>query len=359
MKGVDFPVFKTRIDGVSRKFGLNDPEERKEYFGAKAGKEVEALKKYLSQNKTFVAYLLGKKNSGKGTYSKMFMEVVDSEHVSHLSVGDIVRDVHKSLETEDGKTALLNFLGENYRGYHSPEETIDLILGRSQSTLIPSELILALIKFEISKRPRQAIFIDGFPRAFDQIGYTLFLKELIGYRDDPDFFVFIDVAESVIDERIKYRVICPNCNTPRNLRLLTTKNVGFDKERREFYLMCDNSTCNKQRMIPKEGDELGISPIRGRLEVEEKIFKQLLNLKGVSKIYLRNSVPADRAGEYVDDYEITPGYYYDLDKDTDLVRTIEKPWTINDDNNVPSYSLLPAAVELALIKQTAEALNLS
>ena len=153
---------------------------------------------------------------------------------------------------------------ENYRGYHSPEETIDVILGRSQSTLITSELVLALIKFELSKRPRQALFIDGFPRAFDQISYSLFLKEIIGYREDPDFFVFLDVPTNIIDERIKTRVVCPIGKTPRNLRLLATKAVGYDEKGKKFYLKCDNAACKGARMVAKEGDEFGIEPIRER-----------------------------------------------------------------------------------------------
>jgi adenylate kinase family enzyme len=352
----EFPVFKTKVEGVTQKFDLNDPDSRKVYFQAKVGPEIEKLQKYL-KDKTFVGFLLGKKNSGKGTYSKLFMEAVDREHVGHLSVGDIVRDVHDSLENPETKQALIGFLKTNYRGFHTIEETIDLIEGRNQSSLISSELILTLIKYELSKRPRQAIFIDGFPRALDQVGYSLYLKEVLGYRDEPDFFVFINVPNSIIDERIKYRVICPICKTPRNLRLLATKEVGYDEQTKEFYLKCDTPTCRGQRMVPKEGDELGIEPIRERLEVDNQIFNQLLQLTGVPKIYLRNSVPVDVAAEFVDDYELTPGYSYELQPDG-TVKTIEQLWAVKDDQGVESYSLLPPAVVVGLIKQAAEVLEL-
>jgi len=353
----EFPVFKTKTPGVTEKFNLNDPDSRKLYFQAKVGPEIEKLQKYFLQDKTFVAFLLGKKNSGKGTYSKLFMEATDRDRVGHLSVGDLVRDVHASLEQPESRAALIEFLKNNYRGFHTVEETIDLIEGRNQSSLISSELILSLIKYELSKRPRQAIFIDGFPRALDQVGYSLYLKEVIGYRDDPDFFVFINVPNSIIDERIKYRVVCPICKTPRNLRLLATKEVGYDETTKEFYLKCDTPTCNGARMYPKEGDELGIEPIRERLEVDTQIFNQLLQLTGVPKVYLRNSVPVDQADEFVDDYELTPGYSYELNPDG-TVKTIEKPWTVKDDNGVESYSLLPPAVVVGLIKQTAQVLGL-
>jgi len=354
---MQFPVCKTKIEGEGRTFDLNDPMDRKAYFELKAGPELAKLRNYLKNN-SFVAYLLGKKNSGKGTYSKLFMEALGRENIGHLAVGDIVRDIHKNLETEEGKRNFLDFLNKNYRGFHSVEETVNLITGRSQSNLISSELIIALIKYEISKRPRQAIFIDGFPRAHDQINYSLYLKELIGYREDPDFFVFISLPDSIIDERIKFRVVCPVCQTPRNLKLLATKNVGYDKEAKGFYLMCDNPTCNKARMVSKEGDELGIEPIRARLEVDNQIFQKLLTLTGIPKVYLRNSIPKSIAKDFVDDYEITPQYNYEYDQVLGQVKTIESPWFVKDDEGVESISLLPPAVVVNFIKQTVQVLGL-
>ncbi|MCL5435748.1 MAG: nucleoside monophosphate kinase [Patescibacteria group bacterium] len=355
---MEFPIHKTKIAGVERKFNLSDPVERKEYFAAKAGPEIEKLKKYLG-TQTFIGYLLGKKNTGKGTYSKMFAEVVGEGHIGHVAVGDIVRDVHKSFEQKSGEhEKLLTFIKNNYRGFHSVEETVDLILGRSQSGLVSSELIVALVKYEISRRQKKAIFIDGFPRAHDQIGYSLYLKELIGYRDDPDFFVFISVPNSIIDERIKYRVVCPICRVPRNLKLLATKDVGWDEAKKEFYLMCDNPSCGSARMLPKEGDELGIEPIRKRLEIDQQIFDKLLQLTGVPKVYLRNAIPVALAKDSVDDYELTPAYSYELDKATGKVVTKEAPWVVKDDEGVDSYSLLPPAVVVSFLKQAVKVLGL-
>ena len=369
MHGVDFPVFVTKMPGVGEKFNLNDPAERRRYFDAKAGPEIKKIKEYLDSGRTFVGYLLGKKNSGKGTYSKLFMEAVDEPstgpgqgRVGHVAVGDIVRDVHAGLSDQAKKQELTEFLLKNYRGFHSVEEISELIESRSQSTLISTELILALLKYEISKRPRQAIFIDGFPRGFDQINYAIFLKDLLGFRDDPDFLVFINVPNTVIEERIKTRVICPICKTPRSLKLLATKDVGYDADKKEFYLMCDNPACGGARMVPKEGDELGIEPIRDRLETDEKIFRQLLGLTGIPKVRLRNSIPvAER--DKVDEYELTPMYAYELEPSgpdartgASKVRIIESPWVVNDDEGIPSHSLLPAAVVVGMIKQIAEVL---
>jgi len=357
MKEFDFPVFKTKIEGSSRKFNLEDPAERREYFTFKAGKEIEKLRDYLANGNTFVAILLGKKNSGKGTYSKLFMEAVGAEHVAHISVGDIVRAVHKDFSDEKKREELLDFLKKRYRGRISVEAAIDTLLGRDTKTLLPTEFILALVEREIDRLGRKAIFIDGFPRELDQISYALYFRSLMGYRDDPDFFVFIDVPEAVMDERMKYRVVCPKCQTPRNLRVLRTKEVGYDPVS-GFYLVCDNSACGGARLVSKEGDELGIETIRGRLEIDDKVMKNLLEMEGIPKIYLRNSVPVDRAPEFVDDYEITPAYHYERDEGIKSVKVIEEPWVVKDDRGIDSHSLLPQPVAVGLIKQIAAVLGL-
>ncbi len=355
MKDLEFPIFKTKVQGVTKEFNLNDLDERREYFLLKAGEEIAAIKKHLESGKAFVAYLLGKKNSGKGTYSKLFMEAVGNTHVGHIAVGDIVRDVHAGLSDPAKKNDLSKFLEKHYRGFHSLEEIDGLIEGRSQSTLVSTELIIALLKYEVSKRPRQALFIDGFPRGLDQVNYSIFLRELLGYHGEPDFFVFIDVPNTVIDERIKTRVVCPICKVPRNTKLAPTKEIGYDETKKVFYLRCDTPSCHGARMLPKEGDELGIEPIRARLEADEKIFRQLFTLTGVPKVFLRNSVPVDKAADFVDDYEITPVYGYERDEKTKKIKIIETPWIIDDDG-VPSYSLLPAPVALSLVKQVAKIL---
>ncbi len=358
MKDFAFPIFKTKVAGVTESFHLEDPASRRKYFDLKAGPEIERIRAYLKKN-TFVAFLLGKKNSGKGTYSKLFMEAVGKDHVAHISVGDVVRAVHEGLSDEAKKKELTAFLQKRYRGFITVEQALDVITGRDTTTLLPAEITLALVEREIDKLGRRAVFIDGFPRNLDQVSYSLFFRAIIGYRDDPDFFVFIDVPESVIDERMKYRVVCPTCHVPRNTKLLRTKDIGYDAMAREFYLLCDNPECAGIRMVAKEGDELGIEAIRDRIEVDTRVMSTLRTLEGVPKVYLRNAIPVNVAGEYVDDYEITPSYRYEWDGAAGKVRVIEEPWIVKDEAGVPSHSLLPGAVAISLVKQTAGVLDLS
>jgi len=349
---MNFPLSKTKMEGVENKFDLTNPEQRKKYFDLKVGKEIEKLRDYL-ENNSFIIHLLGKKNSGKGTYSKMFSEVVAPDKLAHISIGDVVRKVHEDIEDDNKKKELIDWLKKNYRGYISIEEAINSLLNRSTKTLMPTEFILALVQREISKMPKKSLFIDGFPRDLDQISYSLFFRNLIDYREDPDFFVLIDVPKNVINERIKWRRICPICHTSRNLKLLPTSKIGYEDG---FYLICDNPECRGEKMEAKEGDELGIGPIKERLEKDDNLIKKAFSLHGIPKILLRNSVPVEKANELLDDYEITPEYVFERKKDK--IKVIEKPWQVLDDEGVPSYSLMPPPVVVSMIRQIVDVLNL-
>lgn len=352
---MDFPLFKTKVEGLTEKFDLTSPAGRKKYFEAKAGEEIEKLKVYLDNN-TFIAYFMGKKSSGKGTYSKMIAEIIGADKIAHLSIGDTVRSIDEKLKDESSKKELIEFLKENYRGFLHLDDIIESLESRSTKKLLPTELILTLVKEEITKLGKKTLFIDGFPRDMDQISYSLFFRDLIDYRGDKDVFILIDVPKTVIDERIKWRRVCPKCQTSRNLKLLVTSKVEYDNG--DYYLVCDNPDCEGARMVQKEGDELGIEPIRERLEKDEKLVEQAMGLYGVPKVLLRNALPADKALDYVDDYEITPEYVFDYDKESGQVKVTEKHWEVKDDQGVDSYSLLPAPVVVSMIKQLVDVLDL-
>lgn len=352
----DFPLLlsKTKVAGLNKIFNLSDPKERREYFEKKAGKEIKKLKKYL-QNNTFIAYWLGKKNAGKGTYSKLMIELFGKDKIGHISIGDVVRAVHKDIADNNKKKELVAYLKKHYRGYISIDAAIDVLLGRDTKSLLPTEFILALVKREIDTMPRKTLFIDGFPRKLDQVSYALYFRDLINYREDSDIFVVIDIPESVIDERMKYRVVCPKCHTPRNLKLFTTQHVGYDNNTHKFYLLCDNPECNEIRMYAKEGDNLGIEAIRERLELDDQLMEKVFSLHGIPKVLIRNSIPVEIAGQLVDEYEITPEYVYELGRNN-KVKVGEKPWIIKDDDGHDAYSLLAPPVTVSLIKQLANIL---
>ena len=354
MKGLEFSVTGTKVKGLAKKFDLNSPEGRRKYFEAKAGDEVAKIKKYM-QRGTFVAYMIGKKNSGKGTYSQIFTEVFGADKISLISIGDLVRNTSANWDSF-AKTKKYIRLKKLYRGYISFDDAVNGLLGRTQGALLPTEFILALLKLEIEDHKGKTLFIDGLPRDLDQVSYSLYFRDLIGYRDDPDMFVLIDIPETVIDERIKYRVVCPNCKNTRNTKLLITSKHEYDPKNDKFYLLCDSPRCKGGfRMEPKEGDDQGIIPIRSRLDKDEEILRKAFALHGVQKVFLRNHVPLKDAKKYFDDYEITPEYSFRLSGKA--IEVVEKPWTVRDDNGEESVSLLSAPVALTMIKQIADILE--
>ena len=356
MRGLEFPIIGTKIPRLSKKFDLTSPKSRKEYFNVKAGEEIRTIRKYLGKS-NFMAFLIGKKNSGKGTYAKLFTEIFGEEKVIHLSVGDLVREYSTSWENFV-KSKSFAKLKNLYRGYVSFDEALERLLERTTKTLLPTEFVLALLKLRIGELKGKSIFVDGLPRELDQVSYSLFFRDLAGYTDAPDFFVLIDIPEAIIDERIKYRVVCPLCNTSRNKKLFPTSKVGYDSKKRDFYLLCDNPNCEGARMEKKEGDNLGLEPIRERLTKDEEILKSVFSLHGIGKILLRNHVGVSQASKYYDDYEITPEYNFEWNAKNKKVKVIEKPWKVIDDNGVESLSLLAPAVVVSMIKQLVEVLGL-
>lgn len=358
MKGLEFPIISTKVKGLKERFDLTSPAGRKEYFQAKAGDEIAHIKRFL-QNDSFMAFLLGRKISGKSTYVKLFMEIFGEDKIEFVSVGDVVREVHASWKTFEKKEDFEK-LKKLYRGYISFDNAVNALLCRNTTKLLPTEFIIALLKLKISKLDfrGKSIFIDGLPRETDQVSYSLYFRDLAGYTDAQDFFILIDIPESVIDERIKYRVVCPICQTSRNKKLLVTSKIEFDVKTNEFYLVCDNPTCKKAKMIKKEGDDKGIEPLRSRLIKDEEILKQVFNLYGIPKVLLRNHVSVKEAKRYFDDYEITPEYVLSWDKKAKKVKINQKPWTFKDDNGVESYSLLAAPVMIPMLRQMVEVLEI-
>lgn len=352
----EFPIYNTKVEGVSSAFDLNSINGRKEYFEVKAGIKIGKIKSYLKNN-TFIAFLLAKKSAGKGTYTKLMMEIFGEENIGHISVGDVIRSAYLEIQDALKREELKKYMEDNYRGYISVEDALKALAGKDQKTLLPTEFTLALVKREIKKSEPKVLFIDGFPRGSDQIPYTLFFKDLIDLRDDPDFFITIDTPESVIEARMKSRVICPKCKNPRNIRLLPTEFVGFSEEDNDFYLMCDDGVCEKERMVRKEGDSAGLESIRERLNRDGQLMDKIHSLHGISNIHLRSSLLQENALDYADEYELTKEYFYTKEEDG-LIKINTKFFSAKGDNEEKIFSLIAPAVVLQLIDQLYNKLEL-
>ena len=108
-------------------------------------------------------------------------------------------------------------------------------------------------------------------------------------------------------------------------------------------------------MVRKEGDEQGIAPIKARLDLDGKLMEMAKEIHGISKVFLRNAVPAKTSEKLFDDYEITPEFYYEKDSSGKII-TKTRPWVVKDDNGVDCVSLMAAPVAVSLIRQLAKIL---
>jgi hypothetical protein len=103
-------------------------------------------------------------------------------------------------------------------------------------------------------------------------------------------------------------------------------------------------------MIPKEGDDLGIEAIRGRLNEDGRVIDEIVRRDNVDKILLSASVPVSEK-DSVDDYEIHLIYDLKLDKRKKNVKIESKHWMFKDDNGNDSYTLFPPAVTTYMIRE--------
>ena len=326
--------------------------DRKEYFRLKASKEIASLQKFFKNN-TFISYVLAPNMAGKSTHINMLAEALgDTTPFQQVIVGDLVRNADEEFRAKGKKSNVYKYFQKYYRGYVSIDDLFQTLIDRKRSTLLPTELILNLIKMEIDRIGHKTIFIDGFPRNLDQISYSLFFKELINYRNDPDCFLSFYLPIGLIDARIKSRVVCPKCAKSRNTRFIPTEFVAFDPKTKETFLQCDNPECKRERMIVKEGDALGTQTIADRVVVDLELMEKVKTIHGIPQINVYNAVPVKDAPKYVEDYELTLDNTYTAQKDGTIKRTT-KPFIFTD-HGVDYHSLLPAQITLQLIKQLAE-----
>ncbi len=345
---VDYKWVKTRIPGDKKEFDLSDPAQRKLYFAHKAGDEIHKLREFMKSN-TFIVYMMAPKMAGKSTYLNLLREIVGEDAFETVSVGDQVRNAHEDYEKNGKKSDVYKYCSKNYRGMMSLDDAFDALVGRSAAKLLPTEFILTLIKMAIEKVGRKTIFLDGFPRSMDQVSYSLYFRELVDFRDDPDLFLLMHLPVAVIDARIKARRACPKCRDSRNLVLLPTKEFGYDEEEDEFYLMCDNPGCEKTRLEPKEGDDKGIGTIENRLTTDLELMQQARKMHRIPKIELYNSVHKEKAAQLFEDYELTKESSYKVGADGIVTRE-EKSFVVKD-HGEDFVSLHSAPVAIQLVRQ--------
>lgn len=124
--------------------------------------------------------LLGKPGAGKGYVSDYLK---NKYGFVHISTGELCRKSIKE-NTELGKLV---------------DEYI------SRGNLVPSNIILEMLKQELSKNQGKNIILDGFPRTIDQ-------AEALQSIVNVDVVIEVDVPDSLILKRIAGRRVCPTCS---------------------------------------------------------------------------------------------------------------------------------------------------
>ena len=130
--------------------------------------------------------IMGVQGCGKGTQAKLLKEALD---LVHISVGDILR-WHIQSHTKLGAR-------------------IKRIMSDGQ--LVSDDVVEEVVKQRLDEHDWNYGFIlDGFPRNSPQAAF--FLESY-----DIDAVLLIDVADSVVQERILNRRLCPKCGLDYNL----------------------------------------------------------------------------------------------------------------------------------------------
>lgn len=139
-----------------------------------------------------VILLLGAPGAGKGTQAKILTE---KYNLAHLSTGDLFR-YHIKNETEIGKVA---------KGY------------MDAGKLVPDEVTCAIVKESLPLyQDKKGIILDGFPRNLAQA------ENLEGFCK-LDCVLNIEVAESLLLDRICGRRVCKECGASHHINHLQGK----------------------------------------------------------------------------------------------------------------------------------------
>ena len=185
----------------------------------------------------FTLILYGFPGSGKGTQGKLIKEKFN---VNYLASGDVVREIMQSND-ELGK-----LVKDRYnKGIPQPDDVIVEIFKKKM------ELVL------IDSKNKKFV-IDGFPKSINQaieldnLSKKLFLKS--------PFFIYLEVPENVVIDRISNRLFCTNCG----ISYLPTQ----DEYKKEICSRCGDKLSKRIDDEPET--------VKVRLQKEKIIISNLL-----------------------------------------------------------------------------------
>jgi adenylate kinase len=176
--------------------------------------------------------LFGAPGSGKGTQA---IVLSDYFKLKRISLGDIFRE-----EVKKGSP-----LGQEVKSY------------MEKGLLVPDDLVSRVVEENINE---EDFVLDGYPRNISQ---AITLKDILSKKGkNIDVFLYLDVNEKTIIERLSKRLVCKICGANYHLVNMAPKVSG----------KCDSC---KAELIQRKDDKPEV--IKKRLEVFLKENESLLD----------------------------------------------------------------------------------
>jgi adenylate kinase len=140
--------------------------------------------------------IFGAPGSGKGTQAKLISEYFN---LKRICLGDILRQEVKGASD----------LGQQVKGY------------MEKGLLVPDELIIQVVEEHIEAK---GFILDGYPRNLNQSQAldNILKKHNVGI----DAFIYLDVDEATIVDRLSKRRVCKNCHANYHLENMPPAKEG-------------------------------------------------------------------------------------------------------------------------------------
>ncbi|MCM8832207.1 MAG: adenylate kinase [Candidatus Omnitrophica bacterium] len=193
--------------------------------------------------------LFGAPGSGKGTQAEALAQYYK---IKRISVGDILRQEVKKNSS----------FGKQVKSY------------MEKGLLVPDELILKVIKKNIDKKD---FVLDGYPRNLSQAEQLerLFIQKNI----DTYVFIYLDVDENTVINRLSKRLICKDCGANYHL-------INMPPKKDKICDSCGGSLIQRKDDTPQV--------IRKRLEVFLKESKPILDFYKKRKKFIKVDAKAQK-----------------------------------------------------------------
>lgn len=336
----------------------NPKEEAKnnDFFSKRLSKKLQKFHEHLNRNNV-VLFMLAKKLAGKGTYAKILHDLSGGK-IKHISVGDLVREAEKKTEDDKARKELMLDIRKYYKGQEKLEDVINIFAkeAKDTSTLLPTEVVMALIEKAVKDNQGKSVIIDGFPRSKEQVALALKMQKDFEAQNIPSVFVEINCPEDILIKRSIDRRVCPMCQTSRNIKLLLTKEIEFDEKTGEFHLICERPACDRARFVKKQGDQDGIEKIKERQKKVQDMIDEIKNQSPHLHLSVHNAILLDEAYKHDPaDFTEEAELFWDKDK-KEVIRSF-KPMVSTDEHGRKVYSRWPEPVVVDMVDKLVDWLD--